>query len=99
MRSISGHRDEFFKIFINATSKERNIPSELRSFLDYLLGELPNSTLTDRIQMEVDKSRNNKSWEVSYMTLEDKYREKFEEGKQECRQRNKKADNNLSGLD
>ncbi len=33
------------------------------------------------------------------MTLEDKYREKFEEGKQECRQRDKKADNNLSGLD
>ena len=33
-----------------------------------------------RIQMEVDKSRRNQNWEVSYMTLEEKYQEKFNEG-------------------
>jgi predicted transposase/invertase (TIGR01784 family) len=75
--------DGTFKVFINATSRQTNISQDLRNFLDYLLSGLPCSELTDRIENKLGRARINQDWEVSYMTLEDKYKEMFEDGKEE----------------
>ena len=47
------------------------------------LSGLPCSDLTGRIEQRVDSARSNKSWEVSYMTLAEKYKEMFVEGREE----------------
>lgn len=59
---------------------------ELQGFLRYLCGENPNTPLTDRIQNEVVKSRNNVRWERNYMLLEEKYKAYFAEGRAEGRE-------------
>jgi predicted transposase/invertase (TIGR01784 family) len=75
--------DGTFRVFINAASTQKNMPPELRGFLDYLLSGLPCSDLTGRIEQRVDSARSNKNWEVSYMTLAEKYKEMFIEGREE----------------
>ena len=75
--------DGTFRVFINAASTQKNMPPELRGFLDYLLSGLPCSDLTGRIEQRVDSARSNKNWEVSYMTLAEKYKEMFVEGREE----------------
>ena len=59
---------------------------ELQGFLRYLCGENPDTPLTDRIQNEVVKSRNNVRWERIYMLLEEKYKAFFAEGRAEGRE-------------
>ena len=44
--------DGTFKVFINATSKQKNISPGLRSFLNYLFSGLPSSELTDKIEQK-----------------------------------------------
>ncbi len=77
--------DGTHKVIINATSKQEDMPPDLRSFLDYIISGLPCSELTDRIESKLDRARINQDWEVSYMTLEDKYKDMFEDGKEEGR--------------
>lgn len=75
--------DGTVKVFINAKSTLPDMPHELQSFLRYLCGNVPETPLTDRIQNEVVKSRNNAGWERVYMLLEEKYKAYFEEGQLE----------------
>ena len=77
--------DGTVKVFINAKSTIPGMPPELQGFLRYLCGENPNTPLTDRIQNEVVKSRNNVRWERIYMLLEDKFKAYFAEGRAEGR--------------
>lgn len=72
--------DGTVKVFINAKSTLPDMPHELQGFLRYLCGNVPETPLTDRIQNEVVKSRNNVGWERVYMLLEEKYKAYFEEG-------------------
>ena len=78
--------DGTVKVFINAKSTIPGISPELQGFLRYLCGDDPNTPLTDRIQNEVVKSRNNVRWERSYMLLEEKYKAFFAEGRAEGRE-------------
>ncbi len=78
--------DGTVKVFINAKSTIPGISPELQGFLRYLCGDNPNTPLTDRIQNEVVKSRNNVRWERSYMLLEEKYKAFFAEGRAEGRE-------------
>lgn len=73
------------KVFINAKSTIPGMSPELQGFLRYLRGENPDTPLTDRIQNEVVKSRNNVRWERVYMLLEEKYKAYFAEGREEGR--------------
>lgn len=66
--------DGAVKVFINAKSTIPGMSPELQGFLRYLCGENPDTPLTDRIQNEVVKSRNNVRWERIYMLLEEKYK-------------------------
>lgn len=77
--------DGAVKVFINAKSTIPGMSPELQGFLRYLCGENPDTPLTDRIQNEVVKSRNNVRWERIYMLLEEKYKAFFAEGRAEGR--------------
>lgn len=77
--------DGTVKVFINAKSTIPGMSPELQGFLRYLRGENPDTPLTDRIQNEVVKSRNNVRWERVYMLLEEKYKAYFAEGREEGR--------------
>lgn len=78
--------DGTVKVFINAKSTIPGMSPELQGFLRYLCGENPDTPLTDRIQNEVVKSRNNVRWERIYMLLEEKYKAYFAEGRAEGRE-------------
>ena len=78
--------DGTVKVFINAKSTIPGMSPELQGFLRYLCGENPDTPLTDRIQNEVVKSRNNVRWERIYMLLEEKYKAFFAEGREEGRE-------------
>ena len=78
--------DGTVKVFINAKSTIPGISPELQGFLRYLCGDNPNTPLTNRIQNEVVKSRNNVRWERSSMLLEEKYKAFFAEGRAEGRE-------------
>lgn len=78
--------DGTVKVFINAKSTIPGMSPELQGFLRYLRGENPDTPLTDRIQNEVVKSRNNVRWERVYMLLEEKYKAYFAEGRAEGRE-------------
>ena len=78
--------DGTVKVFINAKSTIPGMSPELQGFLRYLCGENPDTPLTDRIQNEVVKSRNNVRWERVYMLLEEKYKAYFAEGRAEGRE-------------
>ena len=77
--------DGTVKVFINAKSTIPGMSPELQGFLRYLCGGNPDTPLTDRIQNEVVKSRNNVRWE-RYMLLEEKYKAYFAEGRAEGRE-------------
>ena len=77
--------DGAIKVFINAKSTIPDMSPELQGFLRYLCGDNPNTPLTNRIQNEVVKSRNNVRWERVYMLLEDKFKAYFAEGRAEGR--------------
>ena len=78
--------DGAVKVFINAKSTIPGMSPELQGFLRYLCGGNPDTPLTDRIQNEVVKSRNNVRWERVYMLLEEKYKAYFAEGRAEGRE-------------
>ena len=78
--------DGTVKVFINAKSTIPGMSPELQGFLRYLCGGNPDTPLTDRIQNEVVKSRNNVRWERIYMLLEEKYKAYFAEGRAEGRE-------------
>ena len=78
--------DGTVKVFINAKSTIPGMSPELQGFLRYLRGENPDTPLTERIQNEVVKSRNNVRWERVYMLLEEKYKAYFAEGRAEGRE-------------
>ena len=78
--------DGAIKVFINAKSTIPDMSPELQGFLRYLCGENPDTPLTDRIQNEVVKSRDNARWERIYMLLEEKYKAYFAEGRAEGRE-------------
>ena len=78
--------DGAVKVFINAKSTIPGMSPELQGFLRYLCGENPDTPLTDWIQNEVVKSRNNVRWERIYMLLEEKYKAFFAEGRAEGRE-------------
>ena len=58
---------------------------KMKDFLDYIAGRETHGKLSDRLKDEVIKSRKHEQWRLSYMLLEEKYKEKFDEGlKQGC---------------
>lgn len=72
--------DGTHKIFLCAGGDKDDCSEKMKDFLDYIAGRETHGKLSDRLRDEVIKSRNHEQWRLSYMLLEEKYREKLEEG-------------------
>ena len=77
--------DDSTKVFLNATSKAKDIPPQLREFFDYLMTRKTTGELTSRIERGVRSVASNEKWRSEYMTLEMKIREEREEAREEER--------------
>lgn len=76
-------KDESTKIFLNASGNKENLPEELKNFLEFLSGKEPKGKLATEIANKVDQAVNHEEWRTDYMTLLQRDREKFAEGKAE----------------
>lgn len=76
-------KDESTKIFLNASGNKEGLSEELRQFLNYLTGEKPEGNLATQIAEKVAQAIQHEEWRVEYMTLLQRDREKFAEGKKE----------------
>lgn len=75
--------DESTKIFLNASGNKENLPEELRNFLEFLSGGEPKGMLATQIAEKVEQAVKHEEWRTEYMTLLQRDREKFAEGKAE----------------
>ena len=76
-------QDETTKVFINANGSRNNLTNSQIAFLDYISGKEPTDEFTNRINLELSKAQSREEWRLEYMTLLQRDREKFAEGKAE----------------
>ncbi len=72
--------DESVKIFLNPHGDLSELSEELRGFLELIAGKSGNSEFAKVLEAEVKRAIENKEWEVEYMTLMQRDREKIQEG-------------------
>lgn len=75
--------DESTKIFLNASGNKEDLPEELRYFLEFLSGAKPQGKLATEIAHKVALAAQHEEWRTEYMTLLQRDREKFIEGREE----------------
>ncbi len=75
--------DGTHKIFLCAAGTMDDCSDKMKDFLDYIAGGTKSGVLSDRLRTEVEKSKSNEKWRLDYMTLEEKFRDKIDEGKEE----------------
>ncbi|MCR4901353.1 MAG: hypothetical protein K6A23_00725 [Butyrivibrio sp.] len=68
---------------MNASGNRDGLSKAQVAFLDFVAGKEPTDEFTNKINDEVVKARNKEEWRAEYMTLLQRDREKFEEGKAE----------------
>jgi predicted transposase/invertase (TIGR01784 family) len=72
--------DETAKVFFNTKGTLDDISEETKKVLDFIDGKKPEDEYTESLKEKVKKIKENKEWEVAYMTLLMREREKFNEG-------------------
>lgn len=82
--------DESTKVFLNASGNKRGIDEELRCFLEFLSGKEPQGNLAIQIAEKVKQATAHEEWRTEYMTLLQRDREKFAEGKEEGKREGRK---------
>lgn len=75
--------DGSHKIFLCAGGDKDDCSEKMKDFLNYIAGGTESGDLSDRLREEVEKSKSKEKWRLNYMTLQEKYREKYDEGKAE----------------
>ncbi len=75
--------DAATKVFVNAGGDRKGLTPAQIAFLDYVAGKDPSDGFTERLNREVIRAREKEEWEVEYMTLLQRDREKYEEGRTE----------------
>ncbi len=75
-------QDGTAKIFLNAKGTMNDVSEELHAFLNYLIGEKTADEFVEKVDKAVIRARKNMEWRREYMTLEMKYREILEDGKE-----------------
>lgn len=72
--------DDAIKIILNTKGTANDISPELKRLLDYIDGKDASDSFTRDLDDAVLSARRNERWRLDYMTLQQEYREKFEEG-------------------
>lgn len=75
--------DETYKVFFNTKGTKGNISQETKNILKFIESNTVEDDFTERLAQEVQKIKENKEWQVEYMTLLMHEREKYTEGKLE----------------
>ena len=71
------------KVFVNADGNREGLTNAQEAFLDFVSGKKPTDSLTEKLSKEVQKACDREEWRSEYMTLLQRDREKFEEGRLE----------------
>lgn len=71
------------RVFVNASGSRDGLTAAQTAFLDYVAGKEPTDDLTTKLSEEVQRARDKEEWRNEYMTLLQRDREKYEEGKVE----------------
>ncbi len=72
--------DDAIRIILNTKGTANDISPELKQLLDYIDGKDASDSFTRDLDEAVLSARRNKRWRLDYMTLQQEYHEKFEEG-------------------
>lgn len=73
--------DGTYRVFFNTTGTKGNISQEAKNILKYIENNIAGDDFTAKLAQEVQKVKENKEWQVEYMTLLMREREKYTEGK------------------
>ena len=60
-----------------------DVSPEMQRILDYIDGKGASDKFTEELEEAVCSARQNERWRLDYMTLQQEYRERFQEGKVE----------------
>lgn len=71
------------KIFFNTDGTKGNISEDTKNILKFIANNTAEDDFTEKLAQEVQKIKENKEWQVEYMTLLMREREKYTEGKAE----------------
>ena len=71
------------KVLISASGTQEDVSEDLKSFLNYVAGKLPESDLTRKLEEVVAKAREHIEWRKEYMTLLEIDERMREEGREE----------------
>lgn len=72
--------DETQKIFLNTKGIFDDVRPELKRLLDFIDGKQPEDAFTQDLAEAVKSVKLNEKWRISYMTLQEHYHEKYNEG-------------------
>ncbi len=72
--------DGTVKIFFNTAGTKGNISEDTKNILKYIENNIIEDAFTEKLAQEVQKIKENKEWQVEYMTLLMREREKYKEG-------------------
>ena len=75
--------DGTVKIILNTKGTMDDVSPEMKRLLDYVDGKGVSDTFTRDLEEAVQSARQNEKWRLDYMTLQQEYRERFQEGKAE----------------
>ncbi|MFG6356412.1 MAG: Rpn family recombination-promoting nuclease/putative transposase [Acetatifactor sp.] len=78
--------DEAVKIFLNAAGTMNDVSSELKAFLDYVVGQKSRDSFVERLEEAVEEAKKNREWRHEYMTLLVRDQENVEKGREEGRE-------------
>ena len=72
--------DETTKIFLNADGHLDDVSKELKAFLGYVAGKMPDDSFVRRLADAVKEAKKNREWRHEYMTLLMRDQENIEKG-------------------
>ena len=75
--------DGTVKIILNTKGTLDDVSPAMKRLLDYVDGKGVSDTFTRDLEEAVQSARQNEKWRLDYMTLQQEYRERFQEGKAE----------------
>ena len=75
--------DDAVKIILSTKGTMDDVSPEMKRILDYIDGKGASDKFTEELEEAVCSARQNERWRLDYMTLQQEYRERFQEGKVE----------------
>ena len=75
--------DKTVKIILNTKGTMDDVRPEMKRLLDYIDGQEATDDFMRELEEAVKSVRRNENWRLDYMTLEQEYQERYNEGLEE----------------